>query len=236
MKRNIYLIMIGTILVGLASLACITTPTASKTSNLKYHSFQEGLTGWKYYYNEELQNEAEFIYNDEGDLIEIKIYNSGKPFIFSYLTYLDGKNDDGEDTRFRVLERQELYDVSENRMEWKKNLEVAVIKDHPVIKSLTKKRFNDELVYEDRYKYDEAGRMIVAQRTYKDKTIRRNEYSYKDNKKLGLDEVITYFDRPEIYYSGSSYTIFYTDIAEEVELTERSGVWIDGNYIYLPIM
>ncbi|MBN2533075.1 MAG: hypothetical protein JXB88_09290 [Spirochaetales bacterium] len=234
MRKFVNLILISASLVGLASLACVSAPTAT-TSDIKDHTFQNGLTGWKYYLDDKLENEAEFIYNDEGDLIEIKIYNTGKPFIFSYLTYLDGKNDKDEETRYRVLVKQEYYDIADNKLKWKKNLEVAVIKDIPCIKSLTKKKFDDELIYEDRYQYDEAGRMIVAERTYKDDTVRRNEYTYKDNKKLGLEEVIIYFDRPEIYYNRNAYTDFYTDTAGEIELKEPKGVWIDGSYYYLPM-
>ena len=105
MKKYVAIVAVAVILAGLASLACVSGP--SPVSGINGHGYQDGMTNWKYLNNGRIENETKYSYDNDGNLKEILVYNTGKPHIFSYLNYFDGKDSEGKDVKYRVLVKQD---------------------------------------------------------------------------------------------------------------------------------
>jgi hypothetical protein len=256
MNKYVRFIIAAVVLVGLASLACVSTPAKKTVSDIKEHGYYEGLTNWKYFYDGTLENETKFSYDDDGNLTEIKVYNMDKPLVYSYIEYFTvDKTDDADDEdydddeaddddegemesdtiTYRVLTKQEYFDVARNSRIWVKEIEITVVNNYPLIKKLTKTGINGVLIYTDEYEYDEMGRTLSAERTYKSGKKAKHEYSYNDANTLGLKKDRHYFDTPEVYFSRHKYIKFVTDADKKMKLKELPGFWYNGSYYYVDI-
>ncbi|MBN2441322.1 MAG: hypothetical protein JXJ04_08245 [Spirochaetales bacterium] len=248
MKKDVRLIIYAVILVGLASLACMSAPAKKTSADIKDHGFYEGLTNWKYYNDGKLENETKFSYDEKGNLEEIKVYNLGKPHIFSYLDYYTlpksqddddkdkdkdkDKDDEEKEITYRVLKKQEFFNVSRNERIWLKEIEIIVVDNYPLIKTLAKTGKNGVLIYKDEYEYDKKGRTLSSIRTYKDGTITRHEYSYEDGATLGVKKSRYYMNTPEVYFARNKYINFVTDAHKKITLKDVPGFWFQGSYYY----
>jgi len=215
LKNNKLLMLAAIVLLILAFINCATPEYIVQ----REHDFQPGLSSWKYTYNSTLKQEAKFNYNDEGDLISIEIYASGRPYgIWSYLDYITVKDDEfGQETKYRVCSRRVHYNESSGRVDWHDSTLVVVINNKPLIKTLVTRDGKGNYKYVDRYEYDELGRKTKMSRTIfntSGTTIVKEEFTYEGEYDIGVSPETYYFKIPYVYYNINEY-IFWCTVADE---------------------
>ena len=206
-KRNMF---IAVALLSFAALAC-TIPRYHVN-----HDFQKGLAGWRYYKNGSLDQETRYAYNESNELVAIEFIVEGQPdFISSYMEYFTVKDSQGKEKKYRVCVKRISY-ASPGRKSWEENIEVIVAGNMPRLKSIKRIGSTGRTLLHDVYEYDDHGRKISATRNRATGifTEQRHEYTYNDEKNLGVVPEEYYFFIPPIFFNRRQFIPWRT-LADE---------------------
>jgi hypothetical protein len=217
LKNNKLLMLVAIALLVLAFIYCATPEYIVQ----REHEFQPGLVDWQYSYDNALKQEAKFKYNSEGDISSIELYALGKPYgIWSYLNYITVKDDEtGYEVKYRVCSRRVHYNENTRKIDWQDSTIAVVINNKVLIQTLTRMDGKGKNTFIDRYEYDDLGRKTrMSHSVYSNAgtTVTMEEFTYQDEKNLGVITEPYYFTIPYVYYNLTD-NISWCTVAKETQ-------------------